>query len=1112
MTPPFRAFCGTCVFFLATAAVAADSPRSETNWPVYAHGVNRFSRIQRPSPAHPAWRGGTWDSTTGHGDQTSLRLDGGQAGKDRCQVELGGPGFAPPLPAGLYTLVAWVKTKDPHTAAAIGVQRLPSPQPPTWLRIARGSGDAWQKVQLQLYLPGGAPIRLILAADQGTAWFDDVELQYPRSEARVAQVERVFFYEAEDLGLTPGTGEIVDDRQATGGRAIRTAAGVRGAVSGPKSTVEPIGNYVAWFRASLERPTGAEVLELEVREESTDVAARRTVRGSEFRTPGVYQYFSLPFHRRGTGPLQYNVRWPCGAVCRIDHVAAAVENELWADDFAPGAVVDQAQWLEGGYTAAASVGQTFVAGGDTLQRVDLVVKNRTDTQPGMFRLWRWEGSYRATVQAAPLFEDQLDLSGADTPQVRHWLPQIAVEPGRTYYMEIAKSGHEAAAITVAADLYPGGMAFINGQPQADRDLAFVTYTRGPAGQSPPAAAATPTLSLGARLPPLPVSKTDYSREDYRALLWQHIQSHQAAWAHEEGKYGHEQARFLAFAYRVTGDEVWARRAIDRLLAAAAWRAVHLDEEVGFPWCAAACSAYQMIERSPSLEPADRQTIQGLLLDSAARHWPIRELGAMNRSMGSALGYLLMAQIFPSHALAPQWKSYAQAVWDDWFALADTDENSLHYHAVWWDYVLRYAEAAHITAMDQRPEVRRLIERYRDQLSPLGAMPPYGDCYGWGFEWGGYVMLFERAATVYRDGTFKQAAHAVFDHLVRRIKNVQPYQANYEDLGHLMSAYLWADDSVRPQPIPGGSKLQTRHALRLLPAAQRNPQRRWFYLEPGEVPDKLMLRASGDGLWAAFDLMPTAGHTHSSAVGLVALSDRDTALITDTCYEDRDAADHNVLYLKRLRGGRVVNAPPTQSTVRHFAERPDLTYCETEIGDYGGWGTTMRRAIFWAKDRFLWIHDQAQFSQTMTASVGPLWFAGEVAARGANWFDVTWSEPRGFFWTWRNGDRRLLVYFVPRAGTRIDGQYEAWKTQRAFHQWSPPWCLYQKQAGLAAAPGQCVEFDTVLIPHGPADDPARLAAAITAGTDASGRWVRLAAGAQRVVARVRDGKPEVRAEP
>jgi hypothetical protein len=89
------------------------------------------------------------------------------------------------------------------------------------------------------------------------------------------------------------------------------------------------------------------------------------------------------------------------------------------------------------------------------------------------------------------------------------------------------------------------------------------------------------------------------------------------------------------------------------------------------------------------------------------------------------------------------------------------------------------------------------------------------------------------------------------------------------------------------------------------------------------------------------------------------------------------------------------------------------------------------------------------------------------------------------------------------------QYQAWKTQRAVQQWSPPYCLYQKQAGYMATPGARLRFDTILIPHGPAEDPAALAATIVAAGGGPRRSIRLNLGGQSIEAIVGQGRPELK---
>jgi hypothetical protein len=291
--------------------------------------------------------------------------------------------------------------------------------------------------------------------------------------------------------------------------------------------------------------------------------------------------------------------------------------------------------------------------------------------------------------------------------------------------------------------------------------------------------------------------------------------------------------------------------------------------------------------------------------------------------------------------------------------------------------------------------------------------------------------------------------------------------------------------VRESPPPRQSKLLTRKQLVQFPVAQRKQQGQWFKVESTDVPDKLVLRshAGANDIFAVFNLAPRAGHGHLDAPALVCLTCDDTALLTDTCYGDRQPDDHSQLVVQRLRGGQLAANPATGNAVKRFAEEARYTFCEVESGDYSGWGALRTRQILFVKNALLWVRDTVEFTQPMEASAGTLWFASELCpARGANWFDVQWNEPRGFRWLWRNGDRRLLICLVRQSDAAVGVQFEQWKTQRGPIDWSPPWCIFHKRGPLSAAKGTRVHFNALLIPHGPDSAPHELASRVSVVED------------------------------
>ena len=1055
----------------AVALSAAAQTAADDRYPIFIPRVNTFrhSRGRSQPPKQPEWKGGQWDRATGRSDRFAIRLTGGDKSKSRCEVTLGATKHTEAIRFGVYMITAYVKAESVvGRGVRMGVA-LPGSDTPTIWCTSRVTGTRdWRRLRMTPYLPKAASMKLVFELEgAGTAWLDDVEVVWPNKSG-------TFLYEAEMLA---DAAQVAADPSATAGKTVAWVGGKSvgsRAFCGPGSKHEPPGDYTAYFRIKVsECASASPVVEIAVN------GSKRVVRTSEFRRAGVYQYFALPFTATGAA-LDYRARWLGGTDCWVDHVAAAPRRGLWEEDIGgPGLALDQAQWLQTGYHAVERVGQTFVPQGRTIERIDLLAKNRTGTRPGTFRLWEWKGDYHATVGGQPLFADMLDLTGPDYPQRRHWLPRIEVTPGKTYFFETQKPGQHAGIIYRARDpqAYPHGMMFSNGAANRDKDVVFAVYTRDEAAARPPAQD-MPRVDVPDRQEPRP--ERAITKADYLALLERYVEPKADGWLRADGKHGHRHAFHCAVLYKATGDERWAERAVERFRGAAQWRRDHPREHVGFYWLPHACRAYNWIRASTRLTQQDHEAIRWLLLDSAEKHWKVRERGAMNRSMGSAFGYSMMAKLYPDHPNAEQWSEYAGLVWRDWFENRDTYEDSLHYHAVWLEFVVSYIAEHGMESVYRDPGVRRLVERFRDQLSPMGTLPPYGDCYGWGFEWGGWVMLFEAAASETHDGTLKWAAHRVFGYLLRHIKNVQAHEATYEDMPRLALAYLLADDGIAEAAPPRESKLLTRKALTKISIRERKRTRLAYRVEAQDVPDKLVLRSNAgpNDLFAVFNLMPLAGHGHFDAPALITLSCDDTALLTDTCYEDRRPEDHSQVVVKRLAGGQPVAGPPGRVTVKRFEETAHDTFCEVQCSDYTGWGAMRTRQILFVKNALIWVRDVVEFGQPMEASVGPLWFAPELApARGANWFDVQWNEPRGFLWRWRNGDRRLLVLFVPQAQAEVGFRYQRWRTQRKVHEWSPAWCLFQKRARLNAQRGTRVHFNTLLLPHGPTDDPAKIAASV-----------------------------------
>ncbi|MHB9133115.1 MAG: hypothetical protein ACYDBB_18760 [Armatimonadota bacterium] len=476
---------------------------------------------------------------------------------------------------------------------------------------------------------------------------------------------------------------------------------------------------------------------------------------------------------------------------------------LWESPYGNTEVVDQQQGKDDvGYSMGGEpgVGQTFILRATPLVRMDFKVKNRTDPRPGRFRLWKWTKDLAATRAQAPVFEDIVDLTGRDTFQQRSFFPDLEVEVGAVYYCEFSRPTGEAyylAGNKGDTDLYPGGQLWLNGFPRGNKDLWFRTSS-SPHGlpQTPVLQPSDPALPWTIpAVPGPPVTRADY--QDYLKGVADSVRTRSLV---GDNKYSHTWSVYDAMLYRTTNDEQYAKNVALMLRNAAKWRAAHPDEEIGFTWMECPGTAYMCVRNSPSLTADDHAMIRTLLLDSARKHWKIREYGAMNRSLGSAVSYLLVTKLFPDAPEAKEWATYAEGVWNEFWAVRDTDEDSGHYNYLGWRYILEYAM---IAGKDDQvwPDARyrALVDRFFQHFSPLGVDAGYGDALGWAVEWPTAVWLFEKAGKQWHAPQYRWLAYRIFDYHRTHLRDEKPWLATYQDAITFGFVYYDTDDKLTPAP-------------------------------------------------------------------------------------------------------------------------------------------------------------------------------------------------------------------------------------------------------------------------------------------------------------------------
>jgi hypothetical protein len=266
----------------------------------------------------------------------------------------------------------------------------------------------------------------------------------------------------------------------------------------------------------------------------------------------------------------------------------------------------------------------------------------------------------------------------------------------------------------------------------------------------------------------------------------------------------------------------------------------------------------------------------------------QEQGPFNQAFARSAGLAWAAKTLPDMVEAAAWRKAAEAVWTQWYQQRDTTENAAAYNAISLEHLFLLADALGHAEQFQDPAVRQMFTRFRDQVSPSGAMPEYGDSGDaqWSMFhcWGVWVCAFERAAAVYHDPTYRWAAVRMFRAACRN----RPQGPRKSAIDAMNSAYAlcladqWRDRRLQPQPGDAASAVSYRR-------------------EPGNdhAADKLILAASRQPgtPFVMAELYARGHHAHDDQVGSILYYEcNDVPLLHGLGYHNRAADEANLLLM------------------------------------------------------------------------------------------------------------------------------------------------------------------------------------------------------------------------
>ena len=576
------------------------------------------------------------------------------------------------------------------------------------------------------------------------------------------------------------------------------------------------------------------------------------------------------------------------------------------------------------------------------------------------------------------------------------------------------------------------------------------------------------------------------------------------------------ARREAFEYSVTNKEEHARNAARFLRTALR----HWTEGPGAKstsnarYFIALGNAYREIRTSRSLTPDDHQVVRKLFgaLERRFYNW---EQGAFNRATAGAGACKILMHFCPESSqgklsqLRPgQWSAgmtraaYAKQVWGEWLRYHDSDENSAGYNALWLSDI---ASVLTITEQDkvlEHPALKKLAQRHLMQMTPIGAMPSYGDAISFFPKPVYWIALMEKWATVYQDGQFKWAAHRMMDYYLRHQEDYKAYDDPFVE--HLIDAHQWADDSVAEQVPTAGSMVTYRKAIYKTSQKVQRKLGRWFDLSGDLIPNKLIFRTGWQpqDTFAMIDLCPAVGHGHRDTGAVTSLTSQGSVLLFDTPYLVKDHRYHDCFVMvpdERPKGwtwhNDTYHGRRTTVRVADFHAANKAGYARVHITNYMNLGATLDRRLFFLGDAGLWVRDTVTPTKPFRGKAGPAFqFVGVCPGRGENWVNACQTSlPGADIWTHQyqvqvaNRPWDLLVWFRPDPDATLviddvthddSGLLIAKKslmnnfTRRVWH---------QRTSGLR--PGRAQTFDSVLVPHRPMASAEPLARGIQSMLDA-----------------------------
>ena len=434
--------------------------------------------------------------------------------------------------------------------------------------------------------------------------------------------------------------------------------------------------------------------------------------------------------------------------------------------------------------------------------------------------------------------------------------------------------------------------------------------------------------------------------------------------------------------------------------------------------------------------------------------PIEWRGPCHRSMPEALAKGLAAKWYPDIPEAARWKRYSEQVWDDFWRVKDLFQNDTGYFQ---DATRAYAFASPEWFGDHRflsdPGMQPVWRRLMAEITPDGAINPYGPNGGWNSTAALRIGVLERVATATGNGAYRFAAHKAMNYLNYQLEPTlkDGYLRNNETAPYIVLAWLTADDKLKAQEPKAGGQVTHRREYARIPHRDKTIVGRFLpNLDPDPdkanlccnqaftdrtVPDKLVLRSGwnpGD-FFVLVDLVPTS--FPFNAGGMLGMN-RWGAPFTQVVTSKGDIPENRLSIIdlsgeapRRLlpdkdrisEDWKKGKMPNIWTSVPLIKDTPSATYARVEIQNPEGLPVKIHQEYIFVKNRFLVRRETVLFEESFPARIHSLWNTQNIGPQiGNHWANTFMSAPVA-----SNGKiamntppADLLVWFGPQADWRL----------------------------------------------------------------------------------------------